>query len=205
MGSPLGPTLVNVFLCHFEEQWISDCPIDYKPISYRRYVDDAFLLFSSELHVTKFLNYMNSKHRNIKFTVEREENDSLSFLDIKIFRDNWKFQTLVYRKPTFSGVLTNFESFLPISYKYNLVSTLFHRGFMICSSYRTLHFEILKLKQIFRSNGYLKNFIDRCIKMYLDKVFIKRLNICVVPRISLCFPFSRQKVIGNQKVTTKCY
>ena len=48
----------------------------------------------------------------------------------------------ISRKPTFGGVLTNFESFLPISYKYNLVSTLLHRGFMICSSYRTLHFEI---------------------------------------------------------------
>ena len=92
---------------------------------------------------------MNSKHRNIKITVKRKENDSLAFLDIKIFRDNGKFQTSVYRKPTFSGVLTNFESFLPISYKYNLVSTLLHRGFMICSSYRTLHLEILKLKQIF--------------------------------------------------------
>ena len=34
MGSPLGPTLANVFLCHFEEPWISDCPIDYKPIYY---------------------------------------------------------------------------------------------------------------------------------------------------------------------------
>ena len=146
MGSPLGPTLATMILCHFQVQWISDCPRDYKPISYRRYVGDALLLFSSELHVTKFLNYMNSKHRNIKFTVEREENDSLSFLDIKIFRDNEKFQTSVYRKPTFSGVLTNFESFLPILYKYNLVSTLLHRGFMICSSYRTLHFEILKLK-----------------------------------------------------------
>ena len=32
MGSPLGPTLANVFLCHFEEQWISDSLIDYKPI-----------------------------------------------------------------------------------------------------------------------------------------------------------------------------
>ena len=127
MGSPFGPTLANVFLCHFEEQWMSDCPIDYKPISYRRYVDDTFLLFSSELHVTKFLNYMNSKHRNIKFTVEREENNSLSFLDIKIFRDGGKFQTSVYRKSTFSGVLTNFESILPISPKYNLVSTLLHR------------------------------------------------------------------------------
>ena len=137
MGSPLGPTLANVFLCHFEEQWMSDCPIGYKPFSYRRCVDDTFLLFSSELHITKSLNYMNSKHRNIKFTVEREENNSLSFLDIKIFRDNGKFQTSVYRRPTFSGVLTNFEIFLPISYKYNLVSTLLHRGFMICSSYKT--------------------------------------------------------------------
>ena len=190
MGSPLGPTLANVFLCHFEEQWISDCPIDYKPISYKRYDGDTFLLFSSELHVTKFLNYMNSKYRNIKFTVEREENDSLSFLDIKIFRDNGKFQTSVYRNPTFSDVLTNFESFLPISYKYDPVSTLLHRVFMICSSYRTLHFEILKLKQIFRSNGYPKNFIDRCIKMYLDKVFIKHPNICVVPKKELVCVFA---------------
>ena len=62
MGSPLGPTLANLFLCYFEEQWMSDCPNDYKPLSYRRYVDDTVLLFSSELHVTKFLNYMNSKH-----------------------------------------------------------------------------------------------------------------------------------------------
>ena len=70
MVSPLGETLANVLLCHFKEQWMCDCLIDYKPISYRWYVDDTFLLFSSALHVTKFLNYMNSKHRNIKFTVE---------------------------------------------------------------------------------------------------------------------------------------
>ena len=25
MGSPLGPILANVFLCHFE-QWLSECP-----------------------------------------------------------------------------------------------------------------------------------------------------------------------------------
>ena len=29
MGSPLGPTLANVFLCHFKEQSMSDCLIDY--------------------------------------------------------------------------------------------------------------------------------------------------------------------------------
>ena len=167
MCTPLGPTLTNVFLCHFKEQWMSDCPINYKPISYRRYVDNTFFLFSSELHKTKFLNYRNSKHQNIKFTVEREENNSLAFLDIKIFCDGWKFKTSVYRKSTFSGVLTNFESFLPISYKYNLVSTLLHCRFVNCSSYRTLHFKILELKHIFRSNWYPKNLVDCCIKKYL--------------------------------------
>ena len=115
---------------------------------------------------------MNSKHRNINITVEREEN----------FRDGGKFQTSVYRKSTFSGVLSNFESFLPRLYKYNLMSTLLHRGFMICSSYRTLHFQIPNLKQIFRSNAYPKNLVDRCLKMYLHKVFVKHPNICIVSK-----------------------
>ena len=87
---------------------------------------------------------MNPKHRNIKFTVEREENNSLSFLDIKFFCDGGKFQTSVHRKPTFCGVSTNSESFFPIWYKHNHVSTSLHRDFMICSSFRTLDFEILK-------------------------------------------------------------
>ena len=76
-------------------------------ISQRRYVDDTFL-FSSELEVTKFFNYMNSIHPHYKFTIEREEGNSLSFLDINIFCESGKFQTSVYRKLTFSGVLTNF-------------------------------------------------------------------------------------------------
>ena len=161
VDSPLGATLANEFSCHFQERWMSDCPSDYKPISYGRYVDNVFLLFLSELYVTKYLNYMNSKHRNIKFTVEREENNSLSFLDINIFRNSGKLETSIYRKSTFSGVLTNFEGSLPMSYKYNFVFILLHRGFMIYSSCRTLHFEILKLKQVFQSNRYPKNFVDR--------------------------------------------
>ena len=60
----IGPHCVQ--LCHFEEQWMSDCLIDCKLVSHKRYVDDTFLLFWSELNVTKFLNYMNSNHQNIK-------------------------------------------------------------------------------------------------------------------------------------------
>ena len=73
MGSSMSATVANVFLCHFKEKWMSDCPIDYKTISYRKHVDNRFVKFSSELHVIKFLNDTNSKHQNIKFIVEREE------------------------------------------------------------------------------------------------------------------------------------
>ena len=52
---PLCPTLANVFLRHFEEKWVFDCSIDYKPISYERYIDKTFLQFLSKLQVKKFL------------------------------------------------------------------------------------------------------------------------------------------------------
>ena len=85
VSSPLGPTLAYVFLCHFDKRWMSDCPIDYKPISYRRYVDHTFLIFFDTIHVAKFLNYNNSKHRNITFTVEREENKRTLYSRYKNF------------------------------------------------------------------------------------------------------------------------
>ena len=45
MGSHLGPTLADVFMCHFENHWLENCPSHVKPIVYRRFVDDTFLLF----------------------------------------------------------------------------------------------------------------------------------------------------------------
>ena len=32
MGSPLGPTLVNAFLCYHDSNWLKDCPKDFKPV-----------------------------------------------------------------------------------------------------------------------------------------------------------------------------
>ena len=66
-----------------------DWPINYKPISYKNYIDDSFLLFLSELQVTKFSRYTNSKHRTIFFTVKHEVNNSLSFIDIIFFSRYW--------------------------------------------------------------------------------------------------------------------
>ena len=122
----------------------------------------------------KFVEYMNTKHPNIKFTFEQEHNNYFSFLDVKICRENNKLTTSVYRKPTFSGVFTNFRSFMPTVYKFRLVYTLLHCCFNITSSYEKFHNEINTLKQILKLNGYPTQFIDRSIKQFLQKLYVTK-------------------------------
>ena len=42
MGYPLGSTLTNVFMYHFESIELENCPSHFKTIVYRRFVDDTF-------------------------------------------------------------------------------------------------------------------------------------------------------------------
>ena len=72
MGSPLGPLFANVFMSFHEQIWLQNCPSSFKPVLYRRYVDDCFLLFRSLNHVPFFLRYLNQQHPNITFTFEVE-------------------------------------------------------------------------------------------------------------------------------------
>ena len=92
-------------MCHFENIWLENCLTQFKPVVYRRYVDDTFLLFRSTEHVEKFKKYINKQHKNISFPSEMEQNGSFSFLDIKMNRENNKFVTSVYQKPALEFLL----------------------------------------------------------------------------------------------------
>ena len=84
MGLPLGPSFANIFMSYYEQQWLDDCPVDFKPAFYRRYMDDTFLLFHHRDHAKILLTYLNEKHSNIKFTMESEQQNSLSFLYVLV-------------------------------------------------------------------------------------------------------------------------
>ena len=38
MGLPLSPTFANIFLSFNEKNWLRDCPPDFAPVYYRRYM-----------------------------------------------------------------------------------------------------------------------------------------------------------------------
>ena len=100
--------------------------------------------------------------------VERDE--KLSFLDANVFHKEGQFVTNVHRKPTFSGVYTHFESFLPATYKFGMVCTLAYRYFRICSYWTKFSQELRFLKGVFLKNGYPSGFIDSCFKKAIDNV-----------------------------------
>ena len=64
VGSALGPALANSFLLYFEKYWLQNCPSDFKPHYYRRYVD-VFVLFTTPEHLETFQNFLNGPHANI--------------------------------------------------------------------------------------------------------------------------------------------
>ena len=68
--------------------------------------------------------------------METVENNLQSFLDIYkiIVRENSKFVTSVYGKPTLGGVLTNFESFIPEKNKRGSIEICLHISFRLCSN-----------------------------------------------------------------------
>ena len=47
-----------------------------------------FLPFTDKQHADMFLQYLNNQHENITFTLECEANNALSFLDVKVSRNN---------------------------------------------------------------------------------------------------------------------
>ena len=177
MGSPLGPVLANVFMGFHEKRWIENFH-GVKPCFYTRYVDDIFSVFTNEEEALLFFEYLNKQHTNITFTYEKEVNGTLSFLDVLIKNtNNLRFETSVFRKKTFTGLLTNFLGFLPHSYKLALIKTLIHRIYQICNNWKMFHLNLKELRTILSKNLFPPHLIDKTVKNYLnDRIIDKNKN-----------------------------
>jgi hypothetical protein len=158
MGSPLSPILADIFMGNIEKR--AHHIID-RAFLYRRYVDDILLITECPQDASLTFTEFNGLHPNIKVTMESEENNSISFLDLRIRRRiDGSIQRSVHRKCTWSGQYLHFQSFVPIQYKRGLVRTLFHRARSICSE-DELKAEIETLYKTLEENGYPRGFINK--------------------------------------------
>ena len=101
---------------------------------WKRYVDDVISAVSKN-EVENLLCHLNSVELSIQFTVEREKDRRLSFLELNAYRtDHGNFDTGVYRKPTHSDKYLAFDSHHPICHKMSVRKTLFMRAEYLPSS-----------------------------------------------------------------------
>ena len=129
-------------------------------------MDDTFAIFGSELDCDHIKGKLNLLHPALKFTLEKEQNNSLNFLDVLVEKDGTGFLTSVYRKPTCTGQYIRWNSFSPKTRKISLVKTLVHRALMICSKTK-LGSELDKIKQLLIENGYPADVLLSCINKKL--------------------------------------
>ena len=91
-------------------------------------------------------------------------------MDILVDKNDENVATKTYRKPTFTGLLTNFLSFTPMSYKKALLKTLLFRAYQINSSWTFIHEELKKIKEMLQKNSFPVSFIDDGIKLFLNNL-----------------------------------
>jgi hypothetical protein len=175
MGSPVGPLLADIFLVHLEKELMHR--LEEKGVVYwRRYVDDVLAIVRKDTNVDELINILNSFHTSIQFTSEPEVDQSLPFLDVLIrrrpsYNGSW-FSTTVHRKPTYTGLILNWHSFVPIQHKRSAITSMIYRAIRITSDYALLHKEFIFIRTIAVSNGYPLPFVLNLIRQTLENHLI---------------------------------
>ena len=160
MRSPLAPVLANICMGFYESKWLNEYNLN-KPKFYLRYVGDILAVFDKEQDSLNFFNFLNKRHPNIKFTIEKQINHSIAFLDVFISGINNENVTLqTNHKSTYTGFLLNFKSFTSFSYKISLIRCLIDSSFKICNNWNFFHNDIVNIKSNLIKNAYPPFLID---------------------------------------------
>jgi hypothetical protein len=98
MGAPTSPIFAEIFLQHVEHNHTIHTLRKHNILNYYRYVDDILIVYNeNHTNIDDTLQEFNSIHPNIHYTIDKETNNKLNYLDITI---NNTFSFNIYRKPT---------------------------------------------------------------------------------------------------------
>ena len=148
MGCSLGPLLANIIMTELEKIVVDRLLQDGTLRFYCRYVDDTLMLMKpSDIQLVK--DEFEKFDKNLKFTFETFEDILPHFLDIEIHNDGLK----IYRKETFTGHYTDFNSFVPWKYRVSWIRSLVSRAKKICDP-KYLPDELKKIKTFAAWNNF---------------------------------------------------
>ena len=152
MGNPASPIMATLVMNELLETVIPTLPFDF-PFLYL-YVDDIICAIPANCE-NLVLNAFNSFHDRLKFTIEKETDYRLPFLDVLVIRDPLTGELITdwYQKPTSSGRILNFKSTHPLSQKVAVIKAMKHRSLSL-SDNKFQEKNFLLIRKIAKENNY---------------------------------------------------
>jgi hypothetical protein len=109
MGYPTSSILSEMYLQYKECTDIYDILQRNSIIGYFRYVDDILIVYDrTRTNIDGVLDSFNSIMPMMMFTMERERDNIINFLDITIKKESDKFVYSIYRKHTTTDTITHY-------------------------------------------------------------------------------------------------
>ncbi|XP_062707860.1 uncharacterized protein LOC134288123 [Aedes albopictus] len=160
MGNPLSPMIADLVMEDILDQAVEAVPF---PIPYiKKYVDDLFLALPED-KIEMVQELFNGQDENLQFTIEREKENRLPFLDMVLTRNlNQAITTEWYMKPISSGRFLNYRSLHSFSQKMNVAFNFAKRVYTFSTNSRDNEVESVIRRQLL-INDYPNTLISRVI------------------------------------------
>ena len=188
MGNRLSGTLAIICMDKFEHNYIYN---ELEPKIYVRYVDDIGTTVKTPSQAYNLLQYMNSKHKTIKFEIELPDSDGfLPILDTRLkIKQDGTIERKLFTKSANKGITLNFDSHHSSATKSAVVHNELRRA-NICSTteHRQLAIETTRNKLI--RNGYPRSVLNANQKRKVNR----ETGMASTPMFTLKIPFISDKL-----------
>ncbi|CAJ0966974.1 unnamed protein product [Ranitomeya imitator] len=165
MGARCAPAYANIFLGWWEETlfFCSQMFRDHIKHWYR-FIDDVFFIWvGSETSCLQFLRELNDNSLNI-FLTHSCSPDSAVFLDLRISTEGNRLVTDLFRKPTATNSLLQYQSFHPQHTRMGIPTGQFLRVRRNCTTDESFRQQARDLSLRFQQRGYPRRVISKAFQ-----------------------------------------
>jgi predicted GIY-YIG superfamily endonuclease len=192
IGNPLSPILAELFMGRLEKEMKKE---KWFPRFYLRFVDDIIVVIKKDDNIV--LNELNSRHAAINFTIEKESEGKLPFLDLMIHREKDKITLDIYRKPTDAPLCIPNKSYHHYRHKLAAFESAFFRLCNLPLNEKRHKKELEYILNMGRLNGFeswkLKVIYEKHMRM------TKNRNFTTLERISERKPKTIRTIRGREE------
>ena len=165
-GSPISRTIAEIYLKYLEEKYIKHC-LEHKDILYyRRYVDDLLIYDQNEISADKIHNFINHIGIHLEFKTSEEINNTLSFIDLSISRNN-NIELEIFIKPTYTDIMIHYTSNHPQTHKLAAFIFYINRIISMPITRQATNREWHELLTMARNNGVPEHIIHELKKQLI--------------------------------------